>query len=144
MTGSPDACQRFQAIEPTWGVSFVDMLIKLYMPASVDNSGIIEEGLPRGGSQIAFEPQRVYSEIITDANVLCPSLYLAAQMQRNRSAPVSFYAVSQRMEHPFCALQEFNSFYPPCQFCFNSRMRAPVLLHGMTNRCRCAAQNRKL
>lgn len=72
-----------------------------------------------------FEAQRVYSELVADAVVVCPNLYLASNWQaarRQRSAatataeervaaPVYAYRASQTLSEPFCVLR--NKWTPP-------------------------------
>ena len=39
------------------------------------------EGHGKDGVLNSFSSQQVYSDIVTDATILCPNLYLAARMQ---------------------------------------------------------------
>jgi len=80
-----------------YGKQFVKELLPLYLDAP------------------EWEPQKVYSEIITDATTLCPSRHLAHQIAVGRSQPVYLYGASQTMSTPpgFCVLQPFNGFNPP-------------------------------
>eukprot|EP00658_Telonema_sp_P-2_P036670 TRINITY_DN26477_c0_g1_i2.p1 TRINITY_DN26477_c0_g1~~TRINITY_DN26477_c0_g1_i2.p1 ORF type:complete len:535 (+),score=51.61 TRINITY_DN26477_c0_g1_i2:158-1762(+) len=82
-----------------YGSDFVEELVEMYVQ--------------RKGVQ--WEPQQVYSDIITDATTLCPSLHLADAMRVGGSQPVYMYGVSQAMNSStgFCALQAFNHFQPP-------------------------------
>lgn len=67
-----------------------------------------------------FEPQRVYSEIVADATVVCPNFYLAQSWQAGRHAspsserntPVYAYRASQPLSAPFCVLRD-ERFSPP-------------------------------
>ena len=63
-----------------------------------------------------FEPQRLYSEIVADATVVCPNFYLAAAWQSARAAgaaaPIFAYRASQRLSKPFCVLRD-REFSPP-------------------------------
>eukprot|EP00750_Incisomonas_marina_P002670 INCI12547.2.p1 GENE.INCI12547.2~~INCI12547.2.p1 ORF type:complete len:317 (+),score=36.41 INCI12547.2:1031-1981(+) len=83
-----------------FNASFIQELLEEYM------------GDPQGEP---FDPQRLYSDIVTDSTILCPNAYLAARWTHSSddAAPVYFYAARQRTEQPFCALEPFNAFSPP-------------------------------
>ena len=83
---------------PAYSSAFVSELVQVYL-----DSPQIEP----------FDPQRLYSDIVTDATILCPNAYLAARWAHGDEAPVYFYSSRQRTENPFCVLEPFNHFTPP-------------------------------
>jgi len=92
---------------PYYGYGFVSELLTVYN-LSVEDSSTHRFSAP------SWEPQRLYSDIITDATTLCPSLHLASTMSRGASQPVYLVGTSQRMSTApgFCALEAFNHFQP--------------------------------
>ena len=83
---------------PFYSKGFVEELVRLYV-----------------SPDLSFEPQKVYSEIITDATTLCPSIHFGKAISAGSSRRVYIYGASQRMSTPpgFCALRKFNDFDPP-------------------------------
>ena len=89
-------------LEPTLGSRFVTRLLQVYL---------------HGPPQPPFDAQRVYSEMVADATVVCPNFYLsqswqAARQQNNTTAGVYAYRASQPLSHPFCVLRDAH-FHPP-------------------------------
>jgi hypothetical protein len=80
-------------LAPTLGEAFVEQLVALY----------VESPLPPA---TAFEAQRVYSELVADATVVCPNFYLAASWQaaRGDASDVFAYRASQTLSAPFAVL----------------------------------------
>ena len=90
-------------IQPWYGTSFANKVVDLYINATTTNTATDQY----------FDPQRIYSEIVTDATILCPNAYLAAKWQSASSNALYFYVTTQRLQNPFCVLQPFNAFRPP-------------------------------
>ena len=86
--------------DPFYRKRFVEQLVHLYVDVPMSER---------------WAPQKVYSEIITDATTLCPSIHLATTMAEAQTHPVYLYAASKVMSTPpgFCVLQPFNKFEPP-------------------------------
>ena len=102
-------------LEPAYGAEFVAELLGVYLPG-----GGADGAVATGPG--AFDAQKTYSDIVTDATILCPNAYLSATWQRaacasGRGAPVYFYAASKTLRgadgEGFCVLQPFNGFSPP-------------------------------
>ena len=101
------------------GAPLVERVIDLYVVDDDDDDresggggGGVEGGGDGGGG--AFEPQRVYDEIASDAVVVCPNFYLASSWDAApaRTAPVFAYRASQRLSKPFCVLRN-TAWSPP-------------------------------
>ena len=91
-------------LEPAYGVKFVTELLDVYL-AGAEGAGA------RGAG--AFDAQKLYSDIVTDATILCPNAYLSATWQRaacaaGNTAPLYFYAASKTLRgadgEGFCVL----------------------------------------
>lgn len=120
-------------LESLLGAPLVDRILELYVP---EDEGATTKGtVPTQTAQAAeaalaaFEAQRVYSELVADAVVVCPNLLLASNWQASRraseahsttssapsassaAAPVYAYRASQTLTQPFCVLR--NSWSPP-------------------------------
>ena len=91
-------------IQPRYGVSFANQVVALYITNAAATTRATDKD---------FEPQRIYSEIVTDATILCPNAYLAAKWQGASSNSLYLYVTTQRLQNPFCVLEPFNAFSPP-------------------------------
>ena len=93
----PDQFAAFvrEHLAGSYGDSFVNELLDLYV-----------------GRAAVFEPQRIYSDIVTDATILCPNAYLASRWSHSHDGVYAYFS-RQRLQNPFCVLEPFNTFKPP-------------------------------